>query len=311
MLRIRQQQQRHQQQKGGLSSWQSTILISSFILLTGGWCNNSLQVVHSLDHPHASSVVLSGDECQFDFHCLNGGVCILDTSTTILGSSAEEEDESHNFKRCRCNDGFSGLRCANVVCPLLCQNGGSCQSTVRNGQLGSGLQDSSDNNFECKCHGYYTGPVCEIPYVNCGRSRRCYNGGICVQQHDETNTNETGRRCTCRDGFEGERCEDGVVVVAQENGEDGEQQSQTVSTTSNRKGRITALVICGLLVCSAIIFYAPTFIHTGTMRSLQFNIIERTKDTAVRIPTHIRRKQQCDPTWQAGHIAIETSLELT
>jgi hypothetical protein len=263
--------------------WQS-IVVSSCILLGMAW---NVQVVISWDHE-------GGDECQSDLHCLNGGECM---SATLVA----------DFKHCHCRDGFSGPRCSDILCPLTCQNGGSCQRIVE-GQFegGSGFvrldskassPSSNPGDFECKCHGYFVGPLCETSYINCGHYHRCFNGGVCV--HDDDNNSNQSVRCSCLDGYDGEHCEVGVVVV---------QEGEQLKTNSKRKGRIAALVICGLITALAVI-YAPTLIPNGTNGSLKFVIIQRTKK-AFRVSTSISRKP-CDGTKKSSDTTSETSYELT
>ncbi|XP_012936519.1 uncharacterized protein LOC101859925 [Aplysia californica] len=62
-----------------------------------------------------------------------------------------------------------------------CQNGGEC--------------------FEgsCCCVGDFVGPFCEQPAQIC-QTKPCQNGGTCFEDL-------TGARCSCKEGFTGERCE--------------------------------------------------------------------------------------------------------
>ena len=176
-----------------------TVLVTVVLLAD---LNGPVELVHSWEQE-------GNDECQSDFHCLNGGTCM-------------PADPVTNFKHCLCNNGFSGLRCSNN-CPLLCQNGGLCQRRNDGGgsdgtslafrqNLPTSSSSSIDpNDFECKCRGYFTGPLCEISYANCGNHQRCFNGGVCVY-HNET-TPLPPAECSCTEGFGGDNCQDRVVVL--------------------------------------------------------------------------------------------------
>jgi hypothetical protein len=115
------------------------------------------------------------------------------------------------FKHCRCPSGFSGPRCAQY-CPYDCHNGGYCTVTPIGESVGLTEQNDTAPNdsgaYMCKCKGRFAGPFCDIPYVNCGHTGRCFNGGVCEKQDDET------RKCSCPQGYVGENCDIEVDKVA-------------------------------------------------------------------------------------------------
>ncbi|KFD51732.1 hypothetical protein M513_07429 [Trichuris suis] len=51
----------------------------------------------------------------------------------------------------------------------------------------------------CKCPHQYTGIFCEIRVNGC-LSEQCVNDGVCIED-------ETGYRCICKPGFNGQYCE--------------------------------------------------------------------------------------------------------
>lgn len=246
--------------------WRS-ILIAALLLteLVG-----HVTLVHSWEHGGG------GDECQSDYHCLNGGKCMDANLVT-------------DFKHCHCADGFSGPRCSSS-CPLQCQHGGLCEhrfmggvgdvtpstAVVHQDQPASSRSGNSDD-FKCKCSGYFAGPLCEIPYTNCGNHQRCFNGSVCVYG-DETNPSQsTG--CSCTESFGGDsNCQDRTDVLPK-----GGRWNKRLT----RKGRVAALVLSGLLV-SLILFYAPVLLSTRTSRPVKFIFIETTVSNPVGVSTTSR-----------------------
>jgi hypothetical protein len=66
--------------------------------------------------------------------------------------------------------------------------------------------------YMCKCHGYFTGPLCEIPYLNCGKNQRCFNGGTCLYDDDAPSVApNTPIGCSCPESFDGEFCQNKAV----------------------------------------------------------------------------------------------------
>jgi hypothetical protein len=60
-------------------------------------------------------------------------------------------------------------------------------------------KDSDEDQFFCKCLGYFTGKTCSVPYENCSGGEQCLNGGTCVD--------EPLRPCLCPSGYDGQLCE--------------------------------------------------------------------------------------------------------
>lgn len=158
------------------------------------------------------------DMCTLDAHCLNGGECM-------------PPNEGTNFKHCHCQPGFSGPRCSRF-CPLECKNGGYCTVTPQGSALG--LQEQiptyDPNDYTCKCFGHFAGPNCDIPYVNCGKSR-CFNKGVCLVG------DKMLHQCSCPKAFGGDSCET-------ELSED--------SPALSKGGKNTVLVISIMLACLGI-----------------------------------------------------------
>jgi hypothetical protein len=130
------------------------------------------------------------DLCTMNQQCLNGGKCV-------------DANESVAYKHCECAEGYSGPHCSRH-CPLQCQNGGYCTFNPRGGARGDQDQNPSHrpSEFICKCHGYFMGTLCEVPYTNCGNQVQCLNGGTCV-----TNSEDGSHSCQCPEEYTGEVCE--------------------------------------------------------------------------------------------------------
>ena len=138
--------------------------------------------------PSSSTAILGHDTCETDAQCLNGGFCVA-----VSGS----------FKHCYCSDGYGGNRCEQY-CPLLCQNGGVCHPNDGEGNDLLMREEASsyrDETFVCKCLGYFTGKLCDVPYENCSDGRRCLNGGQCVDGSPGSSS------CFCQPNFFGSFCE--------------------------------------------------------------------------------------------------------
>jgi hypothetical protein len=174
------------------------------------------------------------DMCTTDAQCLNGGRCVLSQSNGQLKSVAVAATSDDDFNHCACRPSFGGSRCEHF-CRLQCQNAGVCYR--RSSSSGSAEQTQQDPvahpfsvAYACKCLGYWTGTVCEVPYQNCGSGVQCYNGGICRSQQQQqqqeqmsgnststaiTTTNDYDRsNCDCPPPFSGPTCQDVAVAGA-------------------------------------------------------------------------------------------------
>jgi len=154
--------------------------------------------------------LLEGDTCRDNTDCRNNGVCQEPTMVT-------------RHRHCHCFDGFSGQRCTQF-CPFACQNGGICTKKMvdeigeifveETNELDNTRYEYDPNNYMCKCHGYFVGKLCEIPYVNCGQNRRCFNGGECVYDDDPSSAApNTVIGCSCPEAFTGDFCQDSVDLT--------------------------------------------------------------------------------------------------
>lgn len=138
-----------------------------------------------------------GDACADDSQCLNGAVCA-------------EPGAHHPHKYCHCATGYAGIHCGSF-CPLDCQNGGYCRYQLMQ-EPRQFQQDREPNDYFCQCFGLFEGTTCDIPYVNCGDGKKCYNGATCNFENvykDGITTPVSS--CECPRGWRGETCQDRVV----------------------------------------------------------------------------------------------------
>ena len=155
------------------------IMASSSVIASSSNTDNSEQD----NNPHV-------DLCSNDDQCLNGGSC-------------QEANSVIPHRHCLCTSGFSGPACERF-CPLDCKNEGYCHVAPTGGASGLLIDQGrvfDPEDYSCKCVGYFTGVLCEIPYKRCGDSERCYNDGECVLGEDMRH------RCNCKHGYSGDSCE--------------------------------------------------------------------------------------------------------
>lgn len=143
-----------------------------------------------------------GDTCEKNAHCLNGGIC----------RPADKDDGIH--RHCHCQGGFAGSRCEHY-CPLDCQNGGYCHHIKHATPTFGDNQDVNTNDYQCKCLGYFTGSLCEIPFENCSDRKQCFYGGKCrqIRRPTESGGDYIGSYCECPTGRHGDACEFADVEV--------------------------------------------------------------------------------------------------
>ena len=98
------------------------------------------------------------DTCTRDEQCTNGGLCEFLNEDGMV------------FRRCRCPEGFGGVRCERN-CPLECENGGVCIASKKI-EVAYLHGASHKDDYSCKCRGYFMGELCEVPYTNCGDGMR-------------------------------------------------------------------------------------------------------------------------------------------
>ena len=204
--------------------------------------------------------------------CLNGGKCI---NTKDDGSDVVVE-----YKRCECAEGYSGPHCSRH-CPLQCQNGGYCTVNPRGGARGDQDQKPSHRptDFICKCHGYFMGTLCEIPYANCGNQVQCLHGGTCVANSDE----DASHSCHCPAEYTGDSCE--TAVPKDElltNNVESMEMDEAVETTST-----VGIVISVLLVGGVAMGYVMARRKGWTWRAKEYNHDD--DEAALMIQAGVRR----------------------
>ena len=170
--------------------------------------------------------------CTLDAHCLHGGLC-------------KNPDSNSTSRHCHCKEGFSGPRCSHY-CPYSCQNGGYCSVTPLGESKGlteqSNAYEFNPEDYICKCFGRFTGTLCETPYVNCGESGRCFNGGACKLQGDSPI-----RKCACPRGFAGESCELKIEDI-----ESGLTPSSVLGSTKELFGFIAILAMIAFVLAAIV-----------------------------------------------------------
>ena len=125
-------------------------------------------------------------------------------------------------------------------------------------------------DYMCKCFGRFTGTLCEIPYVNCGESGRCFNGGVCHIQDDSPI-----RTCACPRGFTGESCE-----LKIQRGEAGLSLSPMRGSTKELVGFIVILTLI-VVVIAAIIWIWQRERRKFEMLKFTYGSNDAFNDTAV------------------------------
>jgi len=117
------------------------------------------------------------------------------------------------------------LTAAAAECDLDCQNGSFCMegdadfsmfqtmpdslneqgtSTLSGDTLGIHEETSSSGGMHCSCPHGWTGLLCDVPWVGCDYSHRCYNGGRCEPgQPDKYGNEQFYCNCDTASDFEG------------------------------------------------------------------------------------------------------------
>ena len=163
-----------------------------------------------------TSAFPSHDTCETNDQCLHGGLC------------HSADSDTGTYRHCHCHRDYGGHRCERY-CPLICENGGVCHETENSEGGGSFAFDTAsrykEEPYYCSCLGYWTGPTCSTPYVNCPDGRQCLNGGKCLKDVDSTTS---GSYCDCPTEFVGRACE----ILAVPPGTDAfVEMPTTISTT--------------------------------------------------------------------------------
>uniref|UniRef100_A0A8C3AVT5 Crumbs cell polarity complex component 1 n=1 Tax=Cyclopterus lumpus TaxID=8103 RepID=A0A8C3AVT5_CYCLU len=149
-----------------------------------------------------------GRRCDVDINecgsspCMHGGRCIERSWQVLYGSEPllpEQYDQQHAAGYiCSCPLGSTGSLCQEVIneCdPILCQNGGRCESQVE-GYICHCLKQSHDGVL-------YGGLHCDVRLVGC-EGHECQNQGSCSPfLLDGTQ----GYTCSCSPGYTGPLCQ--------------------------------------------------------------------------------------------------------
>ena len=194
--------------------------------------------------------------CNSNAQCLHGGTCRY------------TETGQGTFLQCQCANGYSGSRCEHY-CPLQCQHGGICRSTDKDKALkGKTTNKNNQNDFVCRCKGYFTGWLCETPYENCNEGVRCYNYGTCHET--ETNNGDHHliiRSCECPPEWTGPSCETRAVHVSSALEEDHVIESSS--------GRTVLWVVLALFGVVGGVLSAMTHRSKGRFRRWRYNAVTR------------------------------------
>lgn len=158
----------------------------------------------------------SGDKCE------TRDICDLDCQH---GSSCRHYDDiSHDNGSgsvsfyCECAGNYKGMECEIpfTTCPisgigkqLECLYGGDCV-----------IFDEFSEEYKCYCPNGRSGDNCENGLAStiedyngaCYQDEDCFNGGLCISNHDAKGTEETGMQtkttqCLCSLGWGGDNCE--------------------------------------------------------------------------------------------------------
>lgn len=145
--------------------------------------------------------------------CQDKDVCELDCKH---GSSCRSSDAGFY---CECVGDYKGLTCdtpfqtcpkpSENEAPLVCLFGGECVE-----------DENASKKYTCDCPKNRSGEYCEsgvqstIEDYNgtCNEDDDCFNGGLCIKEHDAKKTEETGMltkqtHCLCKTDFGGDNCE--------------------------------------------------------------------------------------------------------
>ncbi len=186
-----------------------------------GYAGVECQCLHCGDH----------GTCQFDGRCICdagfvGAQCEIDIDECASvpcknDGGCEDLDDAY---RCTCLQGFTGERCQTDVDECAsqpCEPNGKCIDEV--------------DGYSCACRGDFIGELCTIE-CSCGENGEQRNiaaareagdcsagdcfctgensvGEYCEESCGEHGTSD-GRRCTCQQGFTGERCQTEVDECA-------------------------------------------------------------------------------------------------
>jgi len=161
--------------------------------------------------------------CRTDTQCLNNGQCV----------ETDHNGTTEMHYHCECQKTFGGSRCENF-CPLECLNGGYCRYHDENIINIHQQHDTDAADYACKCLGYFTGTLCEIPYENCSDGSKCLNGGQCTGEA-KGGKKKTTATCDCPEGYTaGSSCQiDGSLI----------DETPSPSTSSSKGSVLTEIFV--------------------------------------------------------------------
>lgn len=163
----------------------------------------------------ATIPMLQHDMCSTDAQCWNGGHC------QIFKRGQVKSGPNDDYNYCICPPGYGGQRCESS-CPLICLHSGVCHANGIHGSIPTDPNYPLSSNYACKCLGYWTGTVCDIPYTNCGDGSQCYHQGKCREKKKDNTSvaansssiSSSSYYCECPQGYGGTSCLDEVTESA-------------------------------------------------------------------------------------------------
>ncbi|XP_072367573.1 protein crumbs homolog 1 isoform X1 [Scyliorhinus torazame] len=150
----------------------------------------------------------TGTYCEIDIHecfsnpCLHGGECVELSWTNMFGNISElpavfSYEHAAGYI-CKCQYGFTGLRCemdVNECDSTPCQNGGTCQNTME--------------SYICHCPArneqeiFYGGKNCTDILTGC-ENHECQNGATCIPYLKDA---QHRHYCLCANGYTKLNCQ--------------------------------------------------------------------------------------------------------